>query len=179
MSSRCMWWYAVPLTLIASSCLLDDDRCGTNQQELDSTFQGCVCAPGFVPNADGIGCRACGDHEEVKAGTCACSDGFARPTANAACVPASELDGGLSGATGQDMPCTTADDCASYEADFCAPQATGANVCLVQHCSTGVQRCDADRDCCVVTALPELAAAEGLCVPRGMCPGGAGMVVSP
>jgi hypothetical protein len=180
MSSRCRWWWcALPLTLIASNCLLDDERCGANQQELNSTFQGCVCEPGFVPNANGIGCRACGDNEEARSGSCVCVEGFARSNPNATCVPASEIDGGAKRASGQDMPCTTADDCASYDADFCSPQMTGSNVCLVQHCGTGAHRCDPDRDCCVVTMLPELADAEGLCVVSGTCPAGVGMVVTP
>jgi hypothetical protein len=174
-----MRWCAVPLTLIVSGCILDDKRCGANQRELDSTFEGCVCAPGFVPNADGVGCRACGEHEEALSGSCVCAEGFTRPSPGAACVAAGESAMAASTPSGQDTPCTTSDDCASYDADFCAPQASGGSVCLVQQCGAGVHQCQADRDCCVVTAQAALAMAEGLCVAHGTCPVGVGMVVTP
>jgi hypothetical protein len=45
-------------------------------------------------------------------------------------------------------------------------------------CSDGSNRCAEDRECCVITVLPELAATGGLCVDKGMCVA-PGMVVTP
>jgi len=46
--------WCVALMLLAAGCLLDDDRCGARQQELNEISTGCVCAPGSVPNPDGL-----------------------------------------------------------------------------------------------------------------------------
>jgi hypothetical protein len=176
-----MWWGAI--ALIATSCILDDERCGEGQVEYADRFDGCVCDSGYVPNADGIGCRRCGDHEEAKSGMCVCEEGYARPSASEACAPepdAGDTDassGPTTGSSGQDMACTSSADCEGFDADYCMTLAPSP-VCLVTGCARGEALCAEGRDCCEITVLPELAATGGLCVPAGTCMA-PGMVVNP
>jgi hypothetical protein len=179
------------MALVASGCLVqDDDRCGTAERKYEFIFEGCVCAPGHVPNADGIGCEACGENEEVKGGACACVEGYARASASAVCESqldaggqldaGSQADAGMpapTGTRGQDMPCSSSSDCEGYDATFCMTL-QAPNVCLVQGCARGDSRCAQGRECCEVTVLPQLAAAGGLCVPTGACTA-PGVVVKP
>ena len=181
MSKWHLRWSAA-LAFVIGGCLLDDDRCGAHQQSLNTVNEGCVCESGAVPNPDGIGCRVCGAHEAEKGGACACVAGYARPSPSAACEPeqdsGAEADAGASpGPRGQDTPCDSSDDCMGFDATFCLTLVT-PNVCRVQGCARGETRCAADRVCCEVTVLPELAAAGGLCVAPTDCQA-PGMVVTP
>jgi hypothetical protein len=148
-------------------CLVDDDDvCGAYQHRIEVEFlEGCVCDDGAVPNAGGIGCRLCGEHEKV---------------VGDACAPADESDAGPEeepGTSGQDMACGSSADCAGFDATFCLTLLPPTR-CLVEHCADGSRRCASDRECCVITIVPELAAAGGICVEQGMCTA-PGMVVTP
>ena len=174
-------WMLV-LVPVAAGCLIDDeDVCGSHQHRVEAAFlDGCVCDDGAAPNPGGIGCSPCGEHERVVAEACVCEVGFAR-AGNGPCAPADEsLDAGADdepGTSGQDMSCSSSADCAGYDATFCLTLLPPTR-CLVEHCADGTQRCAADRECCVITVLPELAATGGICVAQGMCMA-PGMVVTP
>src|SRR4051794_40292558 len=113
----------VALALVATACIVDeDDPCGTNQHRVTDGYKdGCVCDEAHIPNANGVGCRACGKHEKTQAGMCVCEAGYARANASAECITKEEdgsdagSNGGSStepGTRGQDMPCTSTADCA-------------------------------------------------------------------
>lgn len=185
-------WHVVSwiaLAVVATACLVDEgDECGAHQHLISrNLFEGCVCDDGAVPNDNGVGCRQCGRNEKVQAGACVCEEGFARANASAACMPREEedVDAGATvdagpmepGTSGQDMACTSAADCANYHASYCLTLQPPTR-CLVPNCADGTNRCASDRDCCVITILPELAATGGLCVPAGTC-NAPGMVVTP
>lgn len=178
-----LWMCSSVLALAAASCIVDDPPCGKLQHRVQSGYlAGCVCDDDTVPNADGIGCHACGEHEQVKAGACACEDGYARASAGAECTPKEDMpeeDAGARepGTRGQDAPCQSADDCAGSDATYCLTLMPPSR-CLVQGCADGSHPCAADRECCVITVLPELAATGGLCVEKDSCKA-PGMVVSP
>lgn len=169
--------------LLLGGCLVDDDKlCNEGQIKEDSEFVGCICKPGTVPSADKLSCQPCGANEEAQGGACACKAGFRRPAAGMACAEIVDSgptpDSGMAtGPTGQDSPCTSNVDCSAFDATFCQNFAS-PSVCLVQGCATTPGKCASDRECCVVTVLPALAAANGLCVPAGKCMA-PGMVVTP
>jgi hypothetical protein len=165
-----------------TSCIVDDDRCGPGERAYNDLFEGCVCQTGYVPNADGVGCHACGANQESKGGACVCSDGYGRSTVSAPCVlggGADEPDAGdgSTAVSGQDMPCNASSDCADTDATYCLTLQS-PHVCLVQGCASGATRCSSERECCEIDVLPELAATSGLCVPKGKCTA-PGMVVNP
>lgn len=170
--------------LVAVGCLFDvDDVCGAHQRRVDEgLIEGCVCDDGAVPNKNGIDCHPCGEHELVKAEACVCEPGFARADPAADCTPMEEqadTDAGVKppGTRGQDMSCATSSDCAGTDATYCLTLLPPSR-CLVQMCGDGSNLCAEDRECCVITVLPELAATGGLCVDKGMCMA-PGMVVTP
>jgi hypothetical protein len=175
--------WGAALALMAADCLIDDDdRCGAHQQELSMIFEGCVCAPGAVPNPDGVGCRVCEAHEEAKGDACLCVDGYARARPGAPCEEEQdagiEPDAGVSaGARGQDTPCSSSADCESFDATYCLTLLP-PSVCLVPGCARGESSCAADRECCDVTGVPQLAATGGLCLAIGVCEAN-GLVVTP
>ncbi len=77
-------------------CIVGGDRCDAHQVELDKdSHVVCVCEPGAVISASGVGCTPCGANEEVSGDSCVCAPGFARLTADGGCE-ASELGGACS-----------------------------------------------------------------------------------
>jgi hypothetical protein len=178
-----LWMWPGVLTLITASCIVDDPPCGARQHRVESGYlAGCVCDRDAVPNADGVGCHACGPHEQVKAGMCACETGYERANSAAECMAKEDMPDSDSGAQeagtrGQDMPCSSASECAGLDATYCLTLQPPSR-CLVQGCADGTHPCASDRDCCVISVLPELAATGGLCVPMGTC-SAPGMVVTP
>ena len=171
-------WWAVA-ALVMTSCIVDDDnRCGAGQRELNDLFEGCVCKVGYVPNADGVGCHACGANQEAKGGACVCSPGYGRTSSSAPCeLGGDDTDAGddMAAVSGEDMPCDSSNDCAGTEATYCLTL-QAPHVCLVHGCASGATRCSATRECCEIDVVPELAA--GICVPKGACVA-PGMVVNP
>jgi hypothetical protein len=149
-------WHMLGCTLVAlltASCLLEDERCGKGQEAFNDRFEGCVCSAGYVPNTDGVGCRACGDHEEARAGSCVCESGYSRSAPNTNCkettdsgAPPDSGSASTSGARGQDMSCGSSSDCESFDATYCLTLLP-PSVCLVQGCATGDHACQPDRDC--------------------------------
>ncbi|MET0341221.1 MAG: hypothetical protein ABW252_09470 [Polyangiales bacterium] len=118
------WLWATSALLLASCIVDDENKCGANQVESDvKHVSGCICAPNAIPNADGIGCTACGANASVQNGACTCNTGFAQVTAGGACV-ASQLA----------APCSATAPCAG-EYPFCTP--TG--YCSTSGCTSSAQ----------------------------------------
>lgn len=177
----CRWWTAASV-LVLGGCLVDEDKlCNENQVKEDSEYVGCVCKEGTVPSADKLSCQPCGADEEIQNDVCVCRAGFRRPAPGMACaeiVDSGAPEGGTgmpTEPTGQGMACTSSADCADFDAKYCVPQ---QNVCLVQNCATGQNKCSTGRECCQFN-IPPVNSANGLCLPVGMCPPMYGMVVTP
>jgi len=165
------------LSLTATSCILEDNRCGPGQVEQDEELEGCTCAPGHVPAANGRSCEPCtGANQEAKGNTCACIAGYSKQGGE--CLPTP--DAGTTGdsgttptaPTGVGAACTNDSDCASYDAKFCQNLQQPA-VCLVKGCATGATTCFGDQVCCDFSSVPvpSLQQAGGLCVPTCSAPG--------
>jgi hypothetical protein len=79
-------------TMLLSSCIIDKDhRCDDRQvyiEQSDLTAASCLCGPGSVPDADGVGCVQCGAHETVQNGKCACDTGYTQATDGGVCEKA-------------------------------------------------------------------------------------------
>ncbi len=118
---------AALLALGMPSCIIGTDRCDAHQVEVNKDSHSlCVCEPGAVINASGVGCTPCGTNEEVSGDSCVCAPGFARLAADAeceqselggACSSEAECNGSFPYCTGADGYCTTRDctanaDCA-------------------------------------------------------------------
>jgi hypothetical protein len=72
--------------VIASGCILSDDRCDANEvHATPGKLDYCACAPGSIPDPKGYGCLKCGAHEAVKDGKCTCKDGFVKDSPTASC----------------------------------------------------------------------------------------------
>lgn len=182
-------WGLWGLLVLCTGCLVDTDKpCDDNEVEVDGegTITGCVCAPGAVPNEDGHGCSPCGAHEEAMSGVCVCEEGYERANARAECEEIGDAgsmmddeDAGeepmSSEPTGIGEDCDTAADCAEYDATFCQ-NLQEPHQCLLQGCAVGDVVCPETQVCCVVDVLPQLAAANGLCVDDCVAPG---MMVDP
>jgi hypothetical protein len=75
-------WLSSLCFAVSSACVYDPDaRCGPHQTEISNDR--CTCEPGYVFGT--TGCAPCPDNEEERSGQCVCSDGYARPAADAAC----------------------------------------------------------------------------------------------
>jgi hypothetical protein len=174
-----------------SVCIACDD----NEQPSGSQ---CVCKDGFArATADspctqssiGAACSAtqpcAADFPHCEAtpdGTGYCT--LAGCSSNAVCPAGFSCE--PSGATrvckklpsGLGVPCTTAADCASYEADYC--ESFTARSCLLSPCAGGEKLCPSEWGCCDYGAL---LAGLSICLapeqlPNGTCPMG-GRLVTP
>lgn len=188
MGGRELGWLGLA-SLLAAGCIVEDDPCGANQVELADRFEGCICAPGAVPNDNGIGCRMCPENQEAKGGACSCVAGFSRTSATAPCtmiVDSGPPDGGtaeggapMSGGTrGLNMSCKSSVDCEGFDATYCVT-VQQPNTCQIQGCATKTRTCPSDYECCDFSGGPLFPGTEGLCVPTTKCPAGLGMVVTP
>jgi hypothetical protein len=193
MGARELGWLGLA-SLLASGCILEDQKCGENQVEISNLFEGCICAPNAVPNTDGIGCRPCDANQEVKAGACVCSAGFSRASPTAACMMVAVADAGEpteggtidtdtgtampSGTRGLGMSCASAADCESFDATYCV-LIQAPNTCQIEGCAIKAHTCPSDYDCCDFGTFAAFASTNGLCVPTGKCPAGIGKVVTP
>jgi hypothetical protein len=134
-----------------SGCLVDDEKCGSNQVEIKGDTPTCVCIPGSVPDPRGYGCHKCGEHEEVAAGMCQCSSGFTRMSPTGPCEMAT---GGVLGAA-----CSTELPCADPY-PYCASSG-GQSFCTTRGCAAN-DDCEQDWKC----SNP---GADGFCVrPMGL-----------
>ncbi|MEY2935134.1 MAG: hypothetical protein RL033_5883 [Pseudomonadota bacterium] len=150
------------LGLVVPGCLLDsDDRCGPNQElvEYAKESERCVCAAGFGFDATINGCKACGDNEMASNAGCLCIAGYARNSAADACAPST-----VPLPTGQDTPCTTAADCAGFEASYCDNFVSFS--CLVPGCTVSPDNCSDGKDCC---DLSNFGLPMTLCIQAGAC----------
>ena len=193
MGARQLAWLGVA-SLVATGCVLDDNHCGANQVEIKENFEGCICAPNAVPNADGVGCKPCGANEEAKGGACSCLAGFSRTSPMAACMmvmnPAPGSDASVvpdagpptgppAGTRGQGAACSTQADCENFDATFCQTL-QAPNQCFVQGCANGTRACASDHECCDFTGIgiALLESTHGFCVETGKC-SAPGKVVKP
>jgi hypothetical protein len=188
MGGRILAWLGLA-PLLASGCILDDDKCGANQVESSTKFEGCTCAANAVPNEDGVGCRMCPENQEAKNGACSCVAGFSRASPTAACmqvVDSGAPEGGTaeagmsmsSGTRGLNMACKSSADCEGFDATYCVTL-QAPNVCQIEGCVTKTHTCPADYECCDFSVGPLFAGTNGLCVPTTKCPAGLGKVVTP
>lgn len=133
-----------------------DQECGNNQV-LDDELELCVCVAGTSLQSD----RTC-SAEVTDEGDSGAGDDDAGMESGAADDPCM--------ADGQGCPCTSDDDCAGYEADYCII-ADPANpdmprACLLQGCQDG---CPDDLQCCDFPFAP----GETVCLPADVeCPFG-------
>jgi hypothetical protein len=117
----CALMYAT--TSLMPGCILDDNRCDENQVALEGDLTVCECAEGSIRDPRGYGCIACGANEEVKENKCACKEGFARTTPEAACEESM---------LGSD--CDTDADCPSAF-PYCATDRSAGGYCTTLGCS--------------------------------------------
>lgn len=168
-------------------------RCGENEV---SAADGCVCAEGFSRPGAGEACEAasalgepcasdadCGeryDHcalaEDAKEGYCTasgCSTEADCPT-DFGCNTRRSPSFCERPPEGLGTPCTSADDCAGFEASYC--ESVSAGVCLVNDCAPNPDKCHGDWVCCDIGLL-----SQSLCIPPseledGNCPAGGQLV---
>ena len=166
------WTFALSLV---SGCLLDEQRCGTNQVETEGRDQaelrgidGCVCRPGFVPASDLQGCVACGANEEPLNGTCSCAPGFQRAPTGGACVPRKAGGAPATLPMGEGRLCSSASDCAGTDATFCQTLIE-PHICITQGCMDDPSRCAGSRVCCEFPGVAQLLPARGLCLLPAVC----------
>lgn len=123
-----------------------DNRCSEGEVYVEETSAGitsgvCVCAPGATPNSNKLGCIACGEHQTVQNGKCACDVGYAASGEGGACEKA---------AIGAD--CTGNDSC-SDPFPYCAADGDehycSAEKCDAESCPTGYacEKTDASSFC--------------------------------
>jgi hypothetical protein len=123
------------LALVASACLVDlDDRCGDNQR-YDADNANCVCDGDF--ELQGNECVACAENEVGSPSGCACAEGFARATPEAACEPLAGL--------GQD--CGDDGECGDERYPHCQIEADAeVGYCTASDCSSA-DDCPSDYGC--------------------------------
>jgi hypothetical protein len=110
--------------LLLSGCVYDSgERCDQGQVLFDDLR--CVCAAGLVMTPSG--CIPCGEHEVAGEGGCVCADGYARPSAEAACEPA---------VTGQGNACSAEMPCTDPMYNRCEASANGGSYCTNTGCTT-------------------------------------------
>jgi hypothetical protein len=77
---------------LLASCIVDEDRrCDEGQIYIENSgliSAMCLCAPGTIPDSDGVGCIKCGKHETVMNGKCACESGYTQASEGSACEKA-------------------------------------------------------------------------------------------
>lgn len=86
---RCAVFLAV--TLLAG-CIYDKDkRCDEGQvyiEHMGLSSAMCLCAPGYVIEPDGVGCKRCGENQTVMNGKCACEMGYTQAVDGGVCEKA-------------------------------------------------------------------------------------------
>jgi hypothetical protein len=111
---------------ILASCIYDKDkRCDEGQVYIENAGLAaamCICAPGRVPDSDGVGCVKCGKNQTVQNGKCACEPGFTQAGEGDPCEKA---------AIGGD--CTDAEGC-SDPFPYCASDGD-EKYCSAQDCT--------------------------------------------
>ena len=118
---------------LLTSCIIDKDhRCDEGQVYIENSglvSAMCICAPGYIPDSDGIGCKRCGKNETVMNGKCACEPGFTQASDGGVCEKA---------AIGGDC---TGDDGCSDPFPYCAPDGDemycSAKDCTATSCPSG------------------------------------------
>lgn len=121
-------------------CLYDSDQPCDAGMEVYGDGERCVCPAGTVYTP--LGCEVCGDHEIATPTACVCEEGYARPTADAACV---ETPTGLGAA------CDPAASACPPAYDRCQP-AGASGYCTTSGCTSnedceGGYACNADAIC--------------------------------
>lgn len=122
---------------LCSSCILAGERCGPNQvlKEGDD-YSLCVCEPGRIVSKDGSRCVSCGANEVARDDACVCDSGFARASADGACV---RVDLGAT--------CAGPEDCLAADSLCVTSEREGeAGYCSSTACSSNAE-CPADWSC--------------------------------
>ncbi len=159
---------AVALASLAfGGCAIEgNEACGAHQVYKTGgdilEYAVCVCdeAKGYVfDELQGYGCKRCPEGEMPIGGKCAAPapDG-GQELADASSSP--------SAPTGVGEYCESSDDCADFDAKYCAVQ---TNACMLDSCATGANTCTADTVCC---DFSKLLANFSLCVPAEQLSGG-------
>lgn len=99
--------------------------------------------------SDDSGCDA---YEEMGTDGCQCIEGYTKEAGNCIATNLTIPDDELPQQTGVDTPCTSAVDCAGFDADFCETQVSSS--CLVQACDVSDPKaCSPGHHCCAFPAL--------------------------
>jgi len=163
--------------------------CGKNREVQNGV---CTCTEGFVPAADGDGCEASDIGAScIQDDDCASSSpyGVANKTqpycSSSGCSSNSDCPGGWTceasndtrycrkPITGLGVQCTTNDNCAGFEANYCENLQT--HTCILQGCAVQDVVCPSEWLCCDYSAL--LGAPLSTCISpsqtiSGACPQG-------
>ena len=110
----------------------------------------------------------CGAYEETATDGCQCIEGYTKAGGNCIATNLTIPDEELPQQTGVDTPCTSAADCAGFDANFCEMQVSGS--CLVQACDPlDPKACSPGHHCCTFTSrgLPNLCVSAEL--SGGVC----------
>jgi branched-chain amino acid transport system substrate-binding protein len=125
--------------IVANACLkkgcdMELNNCSEDYMCCDMKFMDldilCVEKQLIMDQNDGRALCPCGTTED-------CRDGYLCDTTIAQCVPPP---------TGQGETCSTAEDCESYEADYC--DVDGSSTCLMQGCDATENDCWPNYRCC-------------------------------
>jgi len=128
---------ALAVWLLAAACVYDpDNRCGEHQQ-LDARGV-CVCMAGNAQDPITHVCFPCGANEEVRAGACACLQGYSREAPGKPCAAAP---------TGLGAGCSPTNMCKIAPYQHCQAPRAGESYCTSTGCTrssdcTGSYSCD-------------------------------------
>lgn len=176
------------LAVAGPSCMYDKSNpCGDDlvvEKDADGNER-CVCPAGTIYSP--TGCVECGPNQIVQGAACVCDEGYtmgadgkcqeisstgaAGDTGTGSepeCAVNDDCDtteicaaGVCRQPTGWGATCTTSDDCAGFEANFCDTFQGG---CTVSNCTNVPNTCPAGYDCCDLSAVAGFAI---MCIPTG------------
>lgn len=118
----CLLVLAMPVAMTLSGCLVEQGRCGPNQER--NVADNCVCARGFVPDSKLV-CQPCATNELSVGDKCVCAPGFTRDSASQECIPVVADVG---------KPCVTDADCPTG-GPHCHHPKSGESYCTVTGCT--------------------------------------------
>ena len=116
----------------------------------------------------GDGCATAGRSQFAASTEGQCIEGYTKEEGNCIATNLTIPDEELPQQTGVDTPCTSAADCAGFDANFCEMQVSGS--CLVQACDPlDPKACSPGHHCCTFTSrgLPNLCVSAEL--SGGVC----------
>lgn len=94
----------------------------------------------------------CESYEEMGPDGCQCFEGYTKESGRCIATNLTIPDSELPQHTGVDTPCTSATDCAAFDANYCETEVSGS--CLVQNCDLNDPKaCSPGHHCCPFPAL--------------------------